>query len=193
MVRVFLSQLDDSQGLSTNHIKSNKISNCSWLYLSEWTLLLGAVYSFLRVLGFDTFADTFNASLLHPISTFSAIERTSVLLLGNGLLRNYRFDHDNFTDIGLLTFITFYSLVEAKIAKVPVSQTTRQILIIFEMIYSVGIMHFQSKKKSWPYGYMESAGPVNFLFVMYGLRFFTIFSEYCLFLNHKKQLLFPST
>ena len=161
------------------------ISNCSWLYLSEWTLLLGAVYSLLRVLGFDTFADTFNSALLHPVSTFSAIERTTVLLLGNGLLRNYRFDDDSFTDIGLLAFITLYSLVEAKIAKVTVSQVTRQLLMAFEIIYSVGIMYHQAKRKTWPYGYMESAGPVNFLFVMYGLRFFIISSEYCLFSNHK--------
>ena len=110
-----------------DHNKSSKTSSCSWLYLSEWTLLLGAVYSLLRVLGFDTFADTFNSALLHPVSTFSAIERTTVLLLGNGLLRNYRFDDDSFTDIGLLAFITLYSLVEAKIAKVPVSQLTRQL------------------------------------------------------------------
>merc|ERR1711976_961359 len=144
---------------------SNKISNCSWLYLSEWTLLLGAVYSSLRVLGFDTLANTFNSALLHPISTFSSIERTSVLLLGNGILRNNRFDDDNLADLGLLAFITLYSLVEAKIAKVPVSQVTSQLLMSFEIIYSIGIMYHQAKRKTWPYGYMESAGPVNFLFV----------------------------
>ena len=150
------------------------------------------MYSLLRVLGFDTFADTFNSALLHPVSTFSAIERTTVLLLGNGLLRNYRFDDDNFTDIGLLAFITLYSLVEAKIAKVTVSQVTRQLLMAFEIIYSVGIMYHQAKKKTWPYGYMESAGPVNFLFVMYGLIFFTISSVRIVHFQTIKQLLFPS-
>ena len=74
------------------------------LYLYDISLFLGFIYS-LTVIIDPVKAEMLNVSILFPISAFSALERLSVLLLGNGMLKNYRFESDTVTEVCLLFVI----------------------------------------------------------------------------------------
>ena len=56
------------------------------LYMYDISLCLGFIHS-LAVIVDPLKAEMLNVSILFPISAFSALERLSVLLLGNGLLK----------------------------------------------------------------------------------------------------------
>ena len=157
-----------------------------FLYLYDITLCLGFIYSLAVIIDANK-AEMLNASILCPISAFSAFERLSVLLFGNGMLKNHRFENDTVTEVCLLfiigisftqlctTLSKFVLKVSVKLmialscfvdAKSTKSRTNRQrqYLLAFEAIYLCLVFYYQLKTKSWPYGYLESAGPVHYLF-----------------------------
>merc|ERR1712123_336865 len=119
------------------------MANCWWMFLSEWSVVFTAGNSLLHVAGLTKHAANFNAAVVYPISIICAIENLTVLLLGNGL----------------------NSLIELKSTKTPVSTRNRQVLIVVEALYFSLLLNNYAQQKTWPYGFLESAGPVNFLFV----------------------------
>lgn len=146
-------------------LSDNSMPNCWWMYLSEWCVVFAAASSLLHEAGLKKYAVNFNCAVVYPISIMCAMEQVTVSLLGNGLLQNYRLDvNNNPMNLLLVLGIALNSFLELKSTETPVSTRNRQMLLIVEALYFLLVLHNYAKQKTWPYGFLESAGPVNFLF-----------------------------